>query len=74
MKNADFWDVAQCNLVAAPAHAGYSLAKFSTLKMEAIRSSEMSVHSRSTRRHIPEAGILYEAHYYVIFSNCSFTL
>jgi hypothetical protein len=32
---------------------------FSTLKMEAIRSSETSVHTRSTRRHIPEDGILH---------------
>jgi hypothetical protein len=32
-------------------------ADFSTLKMEAIRSSETSVHTRSTRRHIPEDGI-----------------
>jgi hypothetical protein len=42
-----------------PAHAGSSLADFSTLKMEAIRSSETSVHIRSTRRHIPEDGILH---------------
>jgi hypothetical protein len=41
-----------------PAHAGSSLADFSTLKMEAIRSSETSVHKRSTRRRIPEDGIL----------------
>jgi hypothetical protein len=34
-------------------------ADFSTVKMVAIRSSEMSVHTRSTRRHIPEDGILY---------------
>jgi hypothetical protein len=27
--------------------------------METIRSSETSVHTRSTRRHIPENGILY---------------
>jgi hypothetical protein len=30
----------------------------STLKMEAIRSSETSVHTRSTRRYIPEDGFL----------------
>jgi hypothetical protein len=42
-----------------PAHAGSSLADFSTLKMETIRSSETSVHfTRSARRHIPEDGIL----------------
>jgi hypothetical protein len=43
-------------------NAGSSLADFSTLKMEAIRSSETSVHTRSTRRHIPEDGIFHE-HY-----------
>jgi hypothetical protein len=40
----------------APAHAG-SLADFflsSTLKMEAIHSSETSVNTISTRRHVPE--------------------
>jgi hypothetical protein len=42
-----------------PAHAGSSLADFSTLKMEAIRSSETSFHTRSTRRHIPEDDILH---------------
>jgi hypothetical protein len=31
---------------------------FSTLKMEAILSSETSVHTRSTQRHITEDGIL----------------
>jgi hypothetical protein len=35
------------------------LADFSTLKMEAIRSSETSVHTRSTWRHIPENGVLH---------------
>jgi hypothetical protein len=42
-----------------PACSGSSLADFSTLKMETIRSSETSVHTRSTRRHIPEDGILH---------------
>jgi hypothetical protein len=42
-----------------PAHADSSLAKLSTLKMEAIRSSETSVHTRSARRYIPEDGILH---------------
>jgi hypothetical protein len=31
----------------------------STLMMEAIRSFELSVLTRATRRHIPEAGILH---------------
>jgi hypothetical protein len=42
----------------SPSHAGSPLADFSTLKMEATRSSETSVHTRSTRRHISEDGIL----------------
>jgi hypothetical protein len=42
-----------------PAHAGSSLADFSTLKVEAIRSSKTSVHPRSTRRHIPEDAVLH---------------
>jgi hypothetical protein len=62
MKNAVFWGVAPCRCAAVlqlPAHAGFSLADFSTLKMEAIRSSETSVQSStSTRRHTPEDGIL----------------
>jgi hypothetical protein len=45
--------------VCYPPHTASSLADFSTLKMEAIRSSETSVHTRSTRRHIPEDGILH---------------
>jgi hypothetical protein len=32
---------------------------FSTLTMEAIPSSETSVHTRSTQRHIPEDGVLH---------------
>jgi hypothetical protein len=47
------------NVVQPPAHAGSWLADFSTLKMEAIRSSETSVRTRSTRRHIPEDGIFH---------------
>jgi hypothetical protein len=38
----------------------FPLADFSTLNMEAIRSSETSVRIRSTRRHIPKGGILQE--------------
>jgi hypothetical protein len=41
------------------ADAGSSLADISTLKMETIRSSETSVHTTSTRRHIPEDDILH---------------
>jgi hypothetical protein len=40
-----------------PAHVGSSIADIFTLKMKAIRSSETSVHTRSTRLHIPEDGI-----------------
>jgi hypothetical protein len=40
-------------------HAGSSLADFSTLKMEAKRSSETSAHTKYTRRHIPEDGNLH---------------
>jgi hypothetical protein len=42
-----------------PAYAGSSLADFSTLKLEVIRSFEMSVYTKSTRRHIVENGILH---------------
>jgi hypothetical protein len=47
------------------AHAGSSLADFSTLKMEAIRSSETSVHIRSARRRIPEDGILHSETFFI---------
>jgi hypothetical protein len=36
----------QVAAVTSPVHAGSSLADFSTLKMEEIRSSETSVHTR----------------------------
>jgi hypothetical protein len=42
-----------------PAHTGSSVADFSSLKMEATRSSETSVHARSTQRHSPEDDILH---------------
>jgi hypothetical protein len=52
--------VLPCRYMEQVAHAGSSLADFSTLKMEAIRSSETSVQSTtSTRRHAPEDGILF---------------
>jgi hypothetical protein len=72
LKNAVFWDVAPCRScvnrrfggtyrlqIEATCSRWSSLTDFSSLKMEAIRSSETSVHTRSTRRHIPEDGILY---------------
>jgi hypothetical protein len=47
-------------VIKVAAHAGSSLADFSTLKMEAIRSSETSIQSTiSTQRHTPEDGILH---------------
>jgi hypothetical protein len=44
------------------AHAGNSLADFSTVKMEVIRFSVTSIHTRSTRCHIPQDGILQRHH------------
>jgi hypothetical protein len=40
-------------------HSGSSLVDFSPLKMEVIRSSETWVHTRCTRHHIPDDGILH---------------
>jgi hypothetical protein len=61
MKNAAFWGVAPCRCGRLNrCFGGSSLVDFSTLKMEAIRSSETSVQSTtSTRRHTPEGGILH---------------
>jgi hypothetical protein len=59
-----------------PVHASSSLADFSTLKMEAIGSSESSVHTRSTRRHFQEDGIFHshsrENHKSYIFLSVTF--
>jgi hypothetical protein len=38
-----------------------------TLKMEPIQSSEMSVHTRSTRRHTTEDGIPHDGEVFVLF-------
>jgi hypothetical protein len=69
MKNAVFWDVGPCrscvnrrfggtSVDTRSTHAGSSLTDFSTLKMEATRSAQTTVHTISTRRQIPEDGIL----------------
>jgi hypothetical protein len=55
VKNVVFWGVA----LHTPADAGSPFADFSTLKMEAIRSSETSVNPGSTQRHIPEDEVLH---------------
>jgi hypothetical protein len=87
MKNVVFWDVALCSSLCEstflrnvtprslqpPAHAGSPLADFSTLKMEAIRSSETKVDARSTQRHIPENDILHSnilRNLYMLSTHC----
>jgi hypothetical protein len=73
MKNGVFWDVSPCGSCRRQCFGGTyrsvlqspaTLTCFSslivfTLKMEEIRSSEMSVHTRTTRRHIPKNAILH---------------
>jgi hypothetical protein len=63
---------------ATTADAGSLLADFSTLKMEAIRSSETLVNAGSTQHNIPEDDILqllpflfrfYIIRYHVLVSN-----
>jgi hypothetical protein len=51
---AIFLDTAPCRISRCLLHAGFLLDPFPTLKMEVIRSSETSVHIRTTRRYIPE--------------------
>jgi hypothetical protein len=48
------------------ADAGYPFADFSTMKIEAIRSSETSVSPGSTQRHIPEDDILQNQLYFCL--------
>jgi hypothetical protein len=69
MKTTIFWDITPpvFTLVSCPAY-------FSTLKMEAIGFSEMSVDSeRTTRRYIPEDGTLYDSSFlcfvYISYNN-----
>jgi hypothetical protein len=59
-----FWDITQCSPLCVNRRFGGSwfLAQliFSTLKMEAICSSKMSVETqRTTRRYIPEDDTLH---------------
>jgi hypothetical protein len=59
--NRRFGGTYRLHLLQPPTQASSSLADFSTLKMEAIRSAETSVHTRSTCCHIPEDGI-FQSH------------
>jgi hypothetical protein len=54
-----------CGAVCEPTFRRNISSPSSTLKIEAIRSSETSVHTRSTRRHIPEDGILQLIYYFL---------
>jgi hypothetical protein len=58
MPSCGMWRRVDLVWLQPPAHAGSSLADFSTLKMVTIRSSETSVHALTTRRQIPEDDIL----------------
>jgi hypothetical protein len=57
-----YWTCHICKIwgVSAPTCSRWFLSHgFFTLNMEAIRSSETSIHTKSTRRHISEDGILH---------------
>jgi hypothetical protein len=73
MKNAVFWDVAPCIScvnrrfggtyrfrlqVRKIRERGTNVSRWLQMMMEAICSSETAVHTTSTRRNIPEDGIL----------------
>jgi hypothetical protein len=51
VKNAVSWDVAPYSFSVLLAHAGSTLEESSTVKMEAVRSSEKSVHINFTALH-----------------------
>jgi hypothetical protein len=53
------------------AHTCTPLADYSTLKMEAILSSETSVYPSSTQRHIPEDNILFTFYFKYILITAS---
>jgi hypothetical protein len=59
MKNAVLWDMAQCGFIINRRFGGTCRSHVisSALKMEAVRSFEMSVYNKLTLRHIPEHGI-----------------
>lgn len=52
------WLIDHTHCLQPTVHDGSSVADFSTVKRETIRSSETLVHPRFTRYHIPEYGIL----------------
>jgi hypothetical protein len=72
MKNAVFWDVAPFRFVCyLTAYAVPHSRILFTLKMEVTHSSEMSVPTRPTWRHIPQNGILLIFLTYIMRSTCT---